>query len=113
VLIFLAVVNRSKEAFIFSLKNKDGLPPFKSSVLKVEQAAVSNICYGAVFGVFSGPPDLYITGHPPTTKCSTDFGQGYKLPDGYEKGTDKAKSLLAGSYRFTPSEIEVFYQVKK
>ncbi len=111
--IFLAVVNKSKEAFIFSLRNKDGLPPFKSSVLTVDKAAVANTGYGAVFGVFLSDHDLVITGHPPTKKCYTNFGQAYKLPDGYEKGTGKARSLLAGSYHFTPSEIEVFYQVKK
>ena len=97
---------------MFSLRNKDDLPPFKSSVLKAAYATVANQTFGAVFGTFHDNPDLVITNHPPTEKCYTNFGKAYKLPDGYEMGTDKARSLLGGSYHFTPSEIEVFYQVK-
>jgi hypothetical protein len=99
---------------MFSLKNKDGLPPFKSSILVVDDATVADNEYGAVFGkgATTFGIDLLITGHPPTQKCHSDFGLAYKLPDGYEKGTEKARCLLAGSFNFTPSEIEVFYQTK-
>jgi hypothetical protein len=79
----------------------------------VEQANVGNQNFGAIFGVFLSTPDIVISSHPPTKKCSTNFGLIYKLPDGYIKDTGKARNLLAGSYEFTPSEIEVFYQVKQ
>ena len=106
--------NKSENAFIFSLQNKDNLPPFKSSILKVEEAAIANKTFGALFGKGSNTSaiDLCISRHPPTQKCYSDLGHAYKLPDGYEKGTDKARCLLAGSFRFTPSEIEVFCQKK-
>ena len=105
---------KSESAFIFSLQNKDSLPPFKSSILKVEEAAVANRNHGALFGTgtVSTDYDLFITGHPPTQQCYSDLGNAYKLPDGYEEGTDKARCLLAGSFKFTPNEIEVFCQKK-
>ena len=101
---------------MFSLKNKDNLQPFKSLILNVNTArAVSNPFYGALFG--SGSTDfgldLFISNHPPTSQCYADLGNSYQLPEGYIKSTDKARSLLAGSFRFSPSEIEDFYQVKK
>ena len=102
---------------MFSLRNKDNLPAFKSSILEVNKATsptCSCASYGAVFGggVKATGVDLFISVHPPTEKCYANLGHAYKLPEGYEKGTDKAGALLAGSSGFTPSEIEVFYQVK-
>ena len=99
---------------MFSLKNKDNLRPFKSLILNVNSAAISNPLYGALFGngtVDSGL-DLFIPGDPTSSKCYADLGNSYKLPEGYMKGTDEARNLLAGSFWFSPSEIEVFYQVK-
>ncbi|CAB4019746.1 Hypothetical predicted protein, partial [Paramuricea clavata] len=106
--------NRSTNAFMFSLWNKDNLPAFKSSILEVNKATFSGASYGAVFGsgTISSGIDLFITRHPPTQNCYANLGHAYKLPEGYKKGTDKAGALLAGSSGFTPSEIEVFYQVK-
>ena len=101
----------SKNSFVFSLKNKDNLIPFTSSILKVDEATVSNKIHGAIFGngAISSGVDLFISGHPPTQKCYANLGNAYELPHGYQKGTAKAGALLAGSSAFTPSEIEVFY----
>ena len=105
---------KSKNAFMFSLRNKDNLQPFKSPILHANAATVSSHGFGPLFG--SGTTayglDLYISGHPPSSKCYADLGNKYKLPEGYVKDTEKARSLLAGSFMFSPSEIEVFYQVK-
>jgi hypothetical protein len=30
-------------------------------------------------------------------------------PSGYTYNTDKVKNLLAGTYKFTPNEVETFY----
>ena len=99
---------------MFSLKNKDNLQPFKSLILNVNRAAISNPLYGALFGNGGNDSglDLFISDNPRLSQCYADLGNSYKLPEGYIKGTDKARSLLAGSFRFSPSEIEVFYQVK-
>ena len=112
IVIHLADVHESTCSFIFSLRNKDNWAPFKSSILNWKQATVGNQQYGAVFGCFIPNPDLCITGFPPMKKCSANFGRSYKLPHGYVKDTIRAKCLLAGSYEFTPSEIEVFHQVE-
>ena len=99
---------------MFSLKNKDNLQPFKSHFLNVGAAAVSNPLYGALFGSGStgSGHDLFISANPRISQCYADLGHAYKLPAGYIKSTDKARSLLAGTFKFSPSEIEVFYQVK-
>ena len=39
----------------------------------------------------------------------SNFGSTYKPPSGYDYGSTKAKSLLAGTFKFIPTEIEVFY----
>jgi hypothetical protein len=95
---------------MFSLKNKDSLPPFKSLVLKADKATCDSDVYGAVFGngAISSGVDLFISGHPPTDLCYSNLGNSYKLPRGYVKSSDEARCLLAGSSKFTPSEIEVF-----
>ena len=104
---------KSKNAFMFSLKNKDNLQPFKSPILYADNATVSHPGFGPLFGIgsISSGHDLFIPEHPPSSKCYADLGNKYKLPEGYVKGTEKARSLLAGSFMFSPSEIEVFYQV--
>jgi hypothetical protein len=82
--------------------------------LEVNEATCSSASYGAVFGsgAIATGIDLFISGYPPTKKCYANLGHAYKLPEGYEKGTAKAGALLVGRSGFTPSEIEVFYQVK-
>jgi hypothetical protein len=39
-----------------------------------------------------------------------NLGNTYKHPD-YPVGTEKAKSILAGSYKFKTTEIEVYAKV--
>jgi hypothetical protein len=115
--IFFSGINRknaSKNAFMFSLKNKDSLPPFKSSILMAENATVTNKDYGPLFGTGSvqSGHDLFISANPVLQNCYCDLGNAYKLPDGYVKGSEKARCLLAGRFYFTPSEIEVFCHKK-
>ena len=98
----------SDVSFLFSLKNKDNLPPFKSPVYKnYEYAICSDSSYGPTFG---GDHDLHISNDSHTNQQSfTDFGYTYQPPAGYVYNTPQTKSLLAGSYQFTPTEIEVFF----
>ena len=35
----------------------------------------------------------------------------YRPPSGYSYGSSNTQALLAGSFTFTPSEVEVFYFV--
>ena len=95
----------SNSSFMFSLQNKDNLPPFQAPVCHNEYAIYSNCGYGPTFG--SGY-DLCIRDNSHISRKSiTNFGFSYKLPEDY---SDRNKrTLLAGSYYLKPNEIEVFY----
>ena len=93
----------TSNAFIFSLRNKDGLGPFKSMVTKSHYAIYGHSSYGPIFG---GGYDIYIDKIANSnTNSYTNFGHSYSVPSGVQ---DSSK-ILAGSYRFTPDEVEVFY----
>ena len=98
----------SVNAFLFSLKNKDNLKPFKAAVYRNSQFAFYHRSdYGSAF---AGGPDLYISNNANSnTDSHTDFGSTYQPPPGYTYGGANTQALLAGTYYFTPSEVEVFY----
>ena len=98
-------------SFIYSLRNSDGIASFKST-LKNEndpKAIYRLSSYGPTFGYGH---DLHIANNAGSPSYSvtyfgwsyTDFGTSYNLPLGYN-----TQSLLAGSFHFTPSEVEVLY----
>ena len=100
---------RAPGSFIYSLRNNDGLAPFKST-LKDEgdqRAILSYTGYGPTFG---RGHDLHIASDARSIIHSyTRFGYTYNLPHGYTYGETNTGSLLGGSYYFTPSEVEVLY----
>ena len=95
-------------SFLFSLKNKDNLPPFKAPVYQNHQYAIySTPGYGPSFG---GGNDLHISNNSHVNQQSyTNFGGTYQAPAGYVSNTPQTESLLAGSLYFTPNEVEIFY----
>ena len=97
----------SVNAFLFSLKNKDNLKPFKAAVYQNSQNALYHRSdYGPTFGGH----DLHISNNSNlNTNSYTDFGSTYQPPPGYTRGAANTKALLAGTHDFTPSEVEVFY----
>ena len=99
--------HRSSKAFIFSLKNKDNLPPFQS---RPYQNYDNAICADASKGPeFSN--DIKISDFAGSnTGSSSSFGYTYRPPSGYDYDEAKTKALLAGSASFTPDEIEVFFE---
>ena len=99
---------QSNISFLFSLKNKDTVPPFKAPVYKNHQYAIySSPGYGPTFG---GSHDLHICNDSHANQHSnTNFGHTYQPPAGYVYATQQTQCLLAGSYQFTPTEIEVFF----
>ena len=96
----------TSSAFIFSLRNKEGLGPFKSMVTNhalITHAIFRGSRYGPVFG---GGNDIFIDANANSNRNSiTNFGHSYSVPSGVQ---DK-KTILAGTYSFTPDEVEVFY----
>lgn len=92
---------------MFSLKNKDNLPPFKALVKNPNKAIFADVNSGPNFGNFGNMPDLHIS----TKKCYSYFGYTYMYnrPERYRQRVNVCDTLLAGASEFTPSEIEVFY----
>jgi hypothetical protein len=91
-------------AFVFSLVNKEN-KPFKGICTDSGKAIVCNSSYGPVFGASH---EICITSDSNSNQNSlSNFGLAY-MHDDYKYGTEKAKSILAGSYYFQTVEIEVF-----
>ena len=93
-------------AFIFSLRNKEGLGPFKSMVATPSKAILRSSS-GPTFG---DGYDIYIADDANSNSNSyTDFGEygDYSVPSGVQD----RNTILAGTRFFTPDEMEVFYRI--
>ena len=95
--------------FIFLFRNKDNLmiSLFKSRVYQNR----ANALYTdpSIRPTFGGRHDIKIPYNAKNSQCYSNFGHTYLPSSGYTYGNTKTKQLLAGSYRFKPSEIEVYY----
>jgi len=96
-------------AFIFSLINKED-KPFKVTCSDGANYAIWFAFHcGPSFGSY--PCDLHIVGDSNTNESSySNFGNSYKHPD-YPAGTEEAQNILAGSYKFKTTEIEIYTKV--
>ena len=93
----------TSNAFIFSLRNKEGLGPFKSMVTNPSRAIRQGSSYGPTFG---GGYDIHIdTKANVNTNSYTYLGHSYSVPSGVQD----RRTILAGTFSFTPDEVEVFY----
>ena len=91
------------KAFIFSLKNSEGLPPFKCLAKDKRKAIYKNSLYGPSFGEGPTVGIAY-----PKEDSLAQIGTPYSAPI---EVNDKDK-VLAGPLRygyFTPYNYEVFY----
>ena len=98
----------SNASFLFSLRNPNNTQPFKCPIIngKNGHAIYCNPSYGAAFG---GGHDMCIYDNANSNTSSySNLGYTYQPPPGYQYGTQQTKSF-AGSYNFTPTEVEVFY----
>ncbi len=103
--------SRAKQApgsFIFSLVDNENLAPFKAPLKNQNSdghAIHASPGYGPMFG---GGHDLHISDNAlANTVSCTNFGSSYQPPS----GTSSPTTILAGTYKFSPSEVEVFYLV--
>ena len=66
---------------------------------------------GPIFGNKSTGCDIVISSGSNVNQSGwSNFGSSYKHAD-YQYGTEKAKSILAGSYNFQTLEVEVFVRI--
>jgi hypothetical protein len=95
-------------SFIFSLRNKEDLSPFKA-LLKDENTPYAIYTYNSDGPTFGAGYDIYISNAAASnTSSHTNFNNYYQAPSGQVNDTSK---ILAGTNYFQPSEIEVFYMV--
>ena len=100
-------------AFLFSLVNKPGWAPVKLPQTgkyssRRQKSIYDNPLYGPTFG---GGHDIYISNYASSNRNSYSYlGSTYSPPSGYSYGSTFAQTFLAGTYQFTPGEIETFYE---
>ena len=86
--------------------DKEGLTPFKSMVKQDSQSSYAIYCGSSYGPTFGGGHDIRIADSAnQNTNSYTYFGSSYSLPNGV---TDH-RTILAGTYTFSPDEVEVFY----
>jgi len=95
-----------RNAFIFSLTNKDNKPlKMKFNPNEHHHAIFCHSEFGLTFGYGS---DIIIENNANTTmKSHSDLGKSYPHPQ-YAYGTNEAATFLAGSFEFQLDEIEVY-----
>ncbi len=100
------VYGSSTKAFIFSLRNHEGLGPFMSKARYPGRHSVGMFPgFGQTFG---HGHDIYIADNANNnTKSYTNFSyhKDFLVPSAVQD----SKTVLAGTYHFTPDEVEVFY----
>ena len=90
-------------AFIFSLRNNEGLAPFKSMVKYPSSAIYRSSNRGPYFGK---GPDFNIANNAGSSGwSSTSLGHSYHAPSEVKDST----TILAGTHSFAPDDWEVFY----
>ena len=100
-------------AFLFSLVNKPGWVPVKLPQTGKDSSNRRYSIYdGRSYGpIFGGGHDIYISNYASSSRNShSNLGYTYSPPRGYSYGSTFAQSFLAGSYSFTPDEVETFYE---
>ena len=106
---FFPEYKSSEKSFLFSLRNKDNLEPFNCPTYADHRNKKAICCECSSGAIFGEGYDLSISSNASTNNNSySNLGITYRPPDGYGPGTPQTKALLAGSYYFTPNEIEVF-----
>ena len=101
----------SSKSFLFSLYNINGLVPGKLNIKssRYSYAIASGSGYGPFFG---GGADLLIHNNAASNQNSYTYcGNTYHLPPGYSSSVSSCR-FYAGSYTFTPTDVEVFYETQ-
>ena len=91
----------TRKAFIFSISNKEELDPFVSEVRRPVWAIYRLSVYGPQFGV-----DIIIVNNANNNGASyARLIWAYPAPTAVQD----PETILAGTFLFSPDEVEVFY----
>ena len=96
--------------------NKPGWAPVKlPQTGKYSSQRKHSIACGSEYGpTFGGGHDIYISNYASSNSNSySNLGFTYSPPSGYSFKSTFAQTFLAGSYKFTPDEVETFYETNK
>ena len=99
------------KAFLFSLVNKPGWAPVKLPQTG-KYSSSQSIRFHSSFGpTFGGGYDILIDNSASFNSNSySNLGYTYSPPSGYSYSSTFAQTFLAGTYHFTPDEVETFYE---
>ena len=99
-------------AFLFSLVNKPGWAPVKLSQSGQYSSSKDSIYFSSSYGpTFGGGHDIRIKNYASSNSNSySGLGYTYSPPSEYSYGSTFAETFLAGTYKFTPDEVETFYE---
>ena len=101
----------SSKSFQFSSYNINGYVPVKLNIKssRYSHAIASGSSYGPFFGAGA---DLIIHNNAASNQNSHTYcGVTYHLPPGYSSSGYSCR-FYAGSYTFTPTDVEVFYETQ-
>ena len=101
------------KAFLFSLVNKPGWAPVKLPQTGKYGSSRMSLYFHPSYGpTFGGGHDIYLSSFASFgTSSYSNLGYTYYDPTGGNSyDTTFTRTFLAGSHRFTPDEIETFYE---
>ena len=100
------------KAFLFSLVNKPGWAPVKLPQTGRYSSDAYSIRFDSSDGpTFGGGYDIHISSSASSNSISySNLGHTYSAPSGYSYSSTFARTFLAGTYNFTPDEVETFYE---
>ena len=103
------------KAFLFSLVNNPGWAPLKLPQTGIHSSSRRSIrCHSALGPTFGGGYDIGIYNNAQSnSNTHSDLGWTYSPPSGYSYGSTFARTFLAGSNKFTPDEVETFYETTR
>ena len=97
------------KAFLFSLVNKPGWAPVQ--LPQTGRNLFSTVFQSSFGPTFGGGNDIYISNSASSnSKSYSNLGYTYSPPSGHSQGGTFANTFLAGTYHFTPDEVETFYE---
>ena len=101
----------SSQSFLFSLYNINGYAPVKVNIKSSRYSKAIYTCSdrGPSFG---NGHDLYISNKAASKRNSyTNCDWSYPLPPGYSASGHSCRFYAGGSsYKFIPTDVEVFYE---